>query len=183
MALREIAKLGNPVLRRMAEPVSLEELAAPETQQLIDDMIETMRAAAGIGLAAPQVSVPKQIQIIEMAANPRYPSAPTWPLTVLVNPEITFLTDERIEVWEGCLSVDGLRGKVRRTRRIAIRFLDRHGQEQHLELEDFPAVVAQHETDHLVGKVFLDRMEDMSSLAQIAEWERYWLADPALVTE
>ncbi|MBM4058969.1 MAG: peptide deformylase, partial [Planctomycetes bacterium] len=71
MALREIAKLGNPVLRRMAEPVSLEELAAPETQQLIDDMIETMRAAAGIGLAAPQVSVPKQIQIIEIAANPR----------------------------------------------------------------------------------------------------------------
>ncbi|MEB3238028.1 MAG: peptide deformylase [Candidatus Sericytochromatia bacterium] len=183
MALLEIAKLGNPVLRRMAEPVTPEELASPETQRLIDDMIETMRAAAGIGLAAPQVSVSKQIQIIEMAANPRYPAAPTWPLTVLVNPEITFLTDERIEVWEGCLSVDGLRGKVRRVRRIALRFLDRHGEEQHLELEDFPAVVAQHETDHLVGKVFLDRMEDMSSLAQIAEWERYWLADPALVTE
>ncbi|MEB3298594.1 MAG: peptide deformylase [Candidatus Sericytochromatia bacterium] len=183
MALLEIAKLGNPILRQLAEPVTLEDLADPATQRLIDDMIETMRHAGGIGLAAPQVFVSKQIQVIEMAANPRYPDAPTWPLTVLINPEITFLTDERLEVWEGCLSVDGLRGKVRRIRHVAVNYLDREGRPQTLELEDFPAVVVQHETDHLIGKVFLDRMEDMSTLSQIAEWERYWLGDPALVTD
>jgi len=179
--LLQIAKLGNPVLRKVAAPVTPEELALPASQQLIDDMIETMRDSDGIGLAAPQVFVSRQIQVMEIRANSRYPSAPSFPLMVLVNPVVTPLTSDLIEAWEGCLSVDNLRGKVRRPSAVNVQYLDRHGVFKEFDFEGFASVVVQHETDHLFGKLFLDRMTDMSTLTQFREWERYWLAEPIMV--
>ncbi|MBM3269859.1 MAG: peptide deformylase [Candidatus Sericytochromatia bacterium] len=181
--LLQIAKLGNPILRKLSEPVTPDELLDPATQRLIDDMIETMRDADGIGLAAPQVFVSRRIQVLEIRANPRYPTAPSFPLMVLANPEIEPLTDQLIEAWEGCLSVDNLRGKVRRPAAVAVRYLDRYGEAREFEFEGFPAVVVQHETDHLFGKLFLDRMSDMSTLTQMREWERYWLTEQVMVAD
>lgn len=177
--LLRIAKMGNPVLRQAAGTVTEDELLDPATQRLIDDMIETMRDADGIGLAAPQVHVSKRIQVVEIRANKRYPTAPSFPLMVLVNPEVEPLTSDLIEAWEGCLSVDDLRGKVRRPAAVAVRYLDRFGEPREFEFEGFPAVVVQHETDHLVGKLFVDRMSDMSTLTHLREWERYWVNEAA----
>lgn len=183
--LLRIAKMGNPILRKIAAPVTEDELLDPATQRLIDDMIETVRDADGIGLAAPQVHVSKRIQIVEIRPNPRYPAAPSFPLMVLVNPEVEPLTTDMLEVWEGCLSVDDLRGKVRRPAAVAVRYLDRFGEPREFEFEGFPAVVVQHETDHLDGKLFVDRMADMSTLTHLREWERYWLdaAEPVMSTD
>ncbi|MBU6429703.1 MAG: peptide deformylase [Cyanobacteria bacterium REEB65] len=179
----QIAKIGNPILRQIAQSVGAAELAERGTQQLIDDMIETMRDNDGIGLAAPQVFVSKQILVLEIQSNPRYPQAPALPLQVMVNPEIALLESEEIEVWEGCLSVDNLRGKVRRRSAISVRYQDRTGSSHTQAFEGFGAVVVQHEADHLAGKLFLDRMHDMTQLAQLREFERYWLTDPALITD
>ncbi len=181
--LLQIAKLGNPILRKVAEAVTVDELLEPATQRLIDDMIETMRDADGIGLAAPQVFVSRRIQVLEIRPNPRYPTALAFPLMVLVNPEVEALTGELIEAWEGCLSVDNLRGKVRRPAAVAVRYLDRFGDAKEFEFEGFPAVVVQHETDHLAGKLFIDRMTDLSTLTQMKEWERYWANEPVMVTD
>ena len=183
MALLQIAKLGNPILRRIAEPVAEAELHEPATQRLIDDMIETMREADGIGLAAPQVFVSTQIQVIEMRPNARYPTSPVFPLMVLINPKVEKLTDQLIEAWESCLSVDNLRGKVKRPLAVEVQYLDRLGEKRVMEFEGFPSVVVQHETDHLIGKLFLDRMTDMSTLTQMKEWERFWAIDTALVAD
>ncbi len=182
--LLRIAKMGNPILRKVAEPVTEDFLLDPATQRLIDDMIETMRDSDGIGLAAPQVHVSQQISVVEIRPNPRYPTAQTFPLMVLVNPEIEPLTDQLLEVWEGCLSLDDLRGKVRRPAAIAVRYLDRFGEPREFEFEGFPSVVVQHETDHLQGKLFVDRMTDLSTLSYMREWERYWLNEqPAMSTD
>lgn len=181
--LLQIAKLGHPILRRIAEPLTEDDIHDPATGRLIDDMIETMRELDGIGLAAPQVFVSRRIQVLEIRANPRYPDAPTLPLLVLINPVVTATTQETLAVWEGCLSVDNLRGLVNRPAAVSVSYLDRHGDPQILDLDGFGAVVMQHETDHLDGKLFLDRMDDMTQLAQIREFERFWLSEPALVTD
>lgn len=172
--LLRIAKMGNPILRQVAQTVTEDDLLDPATQRLIDDMIETVRDADGIGLAAPQVHVSKRIQVVEIRPNPRYPTAPVFPLMVLVNPEVEPLTTESLEVWEACLSVDDLRGKVRRPAAVLVRYLDRFGEPREFEFEGFPAVVVQHETDHLLGKLFVDRMTDMATLTHLREWDRYW---------
>lgn len=175
MAILKVARLGHPVLRRRAQPVSLDELRSAEVQRLIDDMIETMREYDGAGLAANQVHTLKQIAVIEVQSNPRYPDAPTIPLTVLVNPEVTPLTEEMEEGWEGCLSVPDLRGMVPRYTAVRLQSLDREGRPQDLVAKDFFARVIQHETDHLNGIVYLDRMRDFSTLSHIAEWQKHWL--------
>jgi peptide deformylase len=108
----KVARMGHPVLRQQAEPIPPEQITSPEVQDFIDDMIETMYDYDGAGLAAPQVHVSKQIVVMEVSKNPRYPNAPAIPLTVYINPEITPLTEEMDEDWEGCLSVPGLRGRV-----------------------------------------------------------------------
>ncbi|MBI4594530.1 MAG: peptide deformylase, partial [Candidatus Rokubacteria bacterium] len=167
MAILKVARLGHPILRRAARPVPPEEIRTATIQRLVDDMIETMREYDGAGLAAPQVHEPWQIAAIEVQANPRYPQAPEIPLMVLVNPEVESLTAELIEAWEGCLSVDNLRGKVRRPAAVAVRYLDRYGDAKEFEFEGFPAVVVQHETDHLIGKLFIDRMTDLATLTQM----------------
>ncbi len=171
----KVARLGHPVLRQIAEPVPPDQITTPKVQQFIDDLIETMYEYDGAGLAAPQVHVSHQIVAMEVNKNPRYPEAPTIPLTIYINPEITPLTEDMDEDWEGCLSVPGLRGRVPRYTAIRLRAYDRQGKRVELVVEGFHARVIQHECDHLQGKVFLDRMRDMSSLTFIEEFVKYGL--------
>ena len=175
MAILKVARLGHPVLRQPAEPVPVAKIRSPEIQRLIDDMIETMREYNGAGLAATQVHVPMQICVIEVNGNPRYPDAAEVPLTVLVNPQVTPLTEEIEEGWEGCLSVPDMRGMVPRVTAVRLEAYDREGQKVDLVAKDFFARVIQHETDHLHGMVYLDRMRDLSTLTHLAEWNKYWL--------
>ena len=175
MAILKVARLGHPVLRQPAEPVGKDELGSPAMQRLIDDMIETMREYDGAGLAANQVHTLTQICVIEVLGNPRYPEAPHIPLTVVINPVVTPLTEEMEEGWEGCLSVPDMRGRVPRFTEVRLECRDRDGQKVDLIAKEFFARVIQHETDHLKGIVYVDRMRDLSSLSHIAEWQRYAL--------
>lgn len=175
MAILKIAVLGNPVLRVMAEPVK--NIQAPDIQRLIDDMIETMREYKGVGLAAPQVHRPLQIAVIEADEPPRGSGEPSRPLTVLINPQISPVTDQMEEDWEGCLSIPDLRGKVPRHREIEIQAHDRRGRPLQLKAGDFFARVIQHEYDHLTGTMFLDRMKSFETLTYLAEYARYWARD------
>jgi peptide deformylase len=177
MAILKVARLGHPVLRQVAAPVPLKEIRSAETQRLIDDMVETMREYNGAGLAASQVHTLKQICVIEVTQNPRYPEAPSIPLTVLVNPVVTPLTDEMDEGWEGCLSVPDMRGIVPRYASVRLEAHDREAGRIDLVAKEFFARVIQHETDHLNGIVYLDRMKDLSTLTHLAEWNRYWLGN------
>lgn len=175
MAILKIARLGHPVLRKPAKPVPVGEIRAAETQRLIDDLIETMREYDGAGLAANQVHTLEQICVIEVVENPRYPDAPHIPLTVVINPVVTPLGDEMEAGWEGCLSVPDLRGMVERYTTVRLQCYDRQGQHVDLIAKEFFARVIQHETDHLNGIVYLDRMRDLSTLAHTAEWNKHWL--------
>jgi peptide deformylase len=175
MSILKVSRLGHPVLRMVTAPVTRDELRSPETQKLIADMIDTMREYDGVGLAANQVHESRQIAVLEVADNPRYPQKPSVPLAVLVNPTITPLTEETEEDWEGCLSVPDLRGRVPRYRSIRIQALAGDGTELDFVANDFHARVIQHEWDHLNGRVYLDRMRDLSSLAFLAEFGRFWL--------
>jgi len=175
VSLLKITRLGHPKIRQGTEPVSSEELHSQTIQRLIDDMVETMRDANGVGIAAPQVHVSKQIIAIEVSTeNPRYPNHPAVPLMVLLNPMIMNHAETTVEEWEGCLSVPDLRGLVPRWTRVKISGLDRHGQGVELETEGFFARVIQHEVDHLNGKVFLDRLPDLKTLTHLREYEKFW---------
>jgi peptide deformylase len=138
-------------------------------------MVETMIEYDGVGLAAVQVHEARQIAVLEVADNPRYPDKPAVPLTVLINPTVTPLSEEVEEDWEGCLSVPDMRGRVPRYKNIRVRALDARGQEMIFDASGFHARVIQHEWDHLQGKVYLDRMRDLSSLTHLLEFARYWL--------
>jgi peptide deformylase len=175
MAILKVTRLGHPVLRQTAKPIPQGEIKSPTIQRLIDDMIETMHEYDGVGIAAPQVHQSLQLAVIEVARNPRYPQAPSIPLTVLINPEITARSATTRTGWEGCLSVEGLRGQVPRSEQLSARWLDRTGRPVQAEVQGFFAVVIQHEVDHLHGKVFLDRMADLTTLTHLQEYERYWL--------
>lgn len=175
MAMLKITRLGDPVLRKPAEPVNPQDIASPDIQRLIDDMTETMRDSEGVGLAAPQVNVSKRVIIIEVVGgNPRYPHRDEVPLTALINPEISAIGDELEAGWEGCLSIPDLRGVVPRYQRIAVSALDRSGKPVKFEASDFFARVIQHEVDHLDGIVFLDRMKKFGSLTHLREFKRFW---------
>jgi len=175
MAILKVARLGHPVLRQQAERVLPADIQSAQVQRLIDDMIETMHEYDGAGLAANQVHVPRQIAVIEVAKNPRYPDAPEIPLTVLINPVVTPTSEEIEEGWEGCLSVPDMRGVVPRYTAVRLECLDRQGNPVDLVAKDFFARVIQHETDHLNGIVYVDRIRDMRTLSHIAEWQRHWL--------
>jgi peptide deformylase len=175
MAILKVARLGHPVLRQVAQPVPVERIRSADVQRFIDDMIETMREYSGAGLAANQVHTPIRVAVIEVAENPRYPEAPQVPLTVLVNPVVTPLTEELEEGWEGCLSVPDMRGRVPRYTAVRLECYDREARRVDLVAKDFFARVIQHETDHLDGIVYVDRMRDLSSLSFMAEWQRYAL--------
>jgi peptide deformylase len=175
MAILKVARLGHPVLRQVAAPVPVTEIRSAETQRLIEDMVETMREYNGAGLAAPQVHILKQITVIEVHGNPRYPDAPSIPLTVLINPVVTALTEETEDGWEGCLSVPDMRGMVSRYTTVRLEAYDRDGTTMDVVAKEFFARVIQHEIDHLNGIVYLDRMKDFSTLTHLAEWNKYWL--------
>jgi peptide deformylase len=175
MSILKVARLGNPVLRKLAEPLSRLELQTEATQKLIADMIETMKEYDGVGLAADQVHESKQIAVLEVADNPRYPDKPQVPLTVLVNPQVRPIAQELEEDWEGCLSIPDLRGKVPRYKSIEVQSWDREGKELRFVATHFHARVIQHEWDHLNGKVYLDRMRDFSTLTFLTEFARYWI--------
>ncbi|MBS1886548.1 MAG: peptide deformylase [Actinobacteria bacterium] len=178
MTVLPIREMGDPVLREKARAVTAEELASAETQQLIDDMIETMRAANGAGLAAPQVGVSKRIAVIEVReGNPRYPYKPPIPLTVIVNPELTSLDGVTFATNEGCLSMPNLRGDLERFENIGARYLDRDGGVHEETRRGLTAGTFQHEVDHLDGILFVDRMADMSSLSTWEQFEAFRKAD------
>jgi peptide deformylase len=160
MTVREILKMGDPRLLRQAEPVT--EFNTPELQALIADMFETMIAANGAGLAAPQIGVNLQLVIFGFKQNQRYPEAPEVPETVLINPVLTPLADEQKEDWEGCLSVPGLRGVVPRWTRLHYEGVDQHGATISRDVEGFHARVVQHECDHLAGILYPMRIRDFS---------------------
>ena len=160
MAVRDILKMGDPRLLRVAPPVTA--FDTPELHALVQDMFDTMAAANGAGLAAPQIGVDLQVVIFGFDNNQRYPDAPPVPRTVLVNPVIEPLTDVEEEGWEGCLSVPGLRGVVPRYARIRYRGFDHKGEAIDREAEGFHARVVQHECDHLIGKLYPMRVRDFT---------------------
>ncbi|KNZ31570.1 MAG: peptide deformylase [Methylibium sp. NZG] len=160
MTVREILKMGDPRLLRVAQPVRA--FHTPELHALVADLFETMRAANGAGLAAPQIGVDLAVVIFGFGKNQRYPDAPPVPETVLINPTITPLDNVEVEGWEGCLSVPGLRGVVPRWSRIRYTGFDAHGQPIDREADGFHARVVQHECDHLVGKLYPMRVRDFT---------------------
>ena len=161
MTVREILKMGDPRLLRIAQPVTA--FDTPELRALIDDMFETMHAVSGAGLAAPQIGVDLALVIFGFAqGNQRYPDAPPVPETVLINPTITPLDDAMEEGWEGCLSVPGLRGVVPRHARIRYTGFGPRGERIDREAEGFHARVVQHECDHLIGKLYPMRVRDFT---------------------
>ncbi len=171
----KVARLGHPIVRMAARQVTIDEIRSRDFQNLIDNMVETMHEYSGVGLAATQVHLPIQVAVLEVEGNPRYPDAPSVPLTVLINPVVTILDQEQIGGYEGCLSIPDLRGMVPRFKRLRCEALGRDGEKLTIIAEDFHARVIQHETDHLKGEVYLDRMPDMRTLTHLAEFQRYIL--------
>lgn len=176
MALLKVAHLGNPILRKKSRLLRPEELGDPRMQTFIDDMVETMREYDGVGLAAPQVHQSISLIVFELAGNPRDEDALSIPLTILANVKVTWSSKERDTDWEGCLSVPDLRGQVSRPNAIEVEALDRHGKPVKFRAEGFHARVIQHENDHCEGKVFLDRMDNLSTLTFLREFERFHVA-------
>lgn len=173
MSILKVARLGHPALRTRARAVEPAELQSAGIQQLIDDMIETMREYQGIGLAAPQVHEGVRLFVAGMEGKKE-----PLPLVVLVNPEIAPVGSERVEDWEGCLSIPDIRGRVPRFETIDVRALDREGRPTELRMKGYPARVIQHETDHLDGILFLDRMTSFETLSFLDEFSRYWSEAP-----
>ena len=174
MAILKVARIGHPVLRCPAEPLPSEEIAAPATQRLIDDMLETMAEYHGVGLAAPQIH--EGLRIFVAALDAKEDEGDDQPLAI-INPEITLVGTDIVEDWEGCLSIPGVRGRVPRAREIKVRAYDRKGDRIELSAHDFPARVIQHETDHLDGILFFDRMKSLETLTFLEEYSRYWAKD------
>lgn len=175
MPVREILKMGNPILRELSTPLSDKEILSSETQLLINDLMDTMIHANGLGLAAPQIGILKQIAVIKLSKdNIRYQIQDDSKTYIIINPKIDILDNVTQGYWEGCLSVPGLRGFVERPSKIKIEYKDEFAQNQSLNLEGFIATVFQHEIDHLFGKLYLDQMKDMTKLSFNEEFEKYW---------
>lgn len=173
MTVLPIATIGHPELRIVAAEVTSDELASAEVQTFIDDLVETMRAANGAGLAATQVLRHQRICAIEVNNNPRYPEKPKVPLTVLINPVITPLDDDLFLNMEGCLSVPGIRGAVLRNTRIHVKALNRDGSDYDAEIRGITAATFKHEVDHLDGLLFLDRVTDSRTLTTLDSFNKF----------
>jgi len=169
MSILKVARMGHPVLRQRARPISTSDLRDPMMQTLINDMIDTMHEYSGVGLAAPQIHEDLRLFVALLDGDPDGDSD----AVVVVNPEIVPVSDQKVEGWEGCLSIPDIRGRVPRYTDVVVRALDRTGKKVELELKGFPARVAQHETDHLDGILFFDRMTSMQSLTYLDEYSRY----------
>ncbi|MDO8433291.1 MAG: peptide deformylase [Candidatus Binatus sp.] len=171
----KVARLGYPSIRMIAAPVAIDQIKTHDFQKLIDDMVETMHEYSGVGLAAPQVHLSIQLAVLEVENHPRYPEMPSVPLTVLINPVVTILDSTPVDEFEGCLSIPDLRGRVPRFKQLRVTALGRNGEPLDFVVSDFHARVIQHETDHLKGEVYLDRMLDLRSLGFLPEWQRFIL--------
>ena len=169
MAILKVARMGHPVLRKRTQPLDPGEIGTPRIQRLIDDMFETMHDSQGIGLAGPQVH--ESIRLFVAGVDD--PDGGMSPV-VAINPEVTPIGSAVEEDWEGCLSIPDIRGRVPRATRIRLRALDRHGRPLALTADRFPARVIQHETDHLDGVLFFDRMTSFESITFQEEYSRYW---------
>jgi len=169
--------MGHPALRAKARPLEKADLKSAAVQKLIDDMIDTMVEYHGVGLAAPQVHEGLRIFVASLdVEDDETPDSDPEPIA-LINPEITVVGSDVVEDWEGCLSIPDVRGRVPRAREIRLRALDRNGGRLELKAHDFPARVMQHETDHLDGVLFFDRMRSFESLTFLDEYSRYWAKD------
>ena len=170
MSVREVVEIGDPVLRERARELSIDEIASPEIQGLIDDLIETKRATHGAGIAANQVGEAVRVAIVEVEeGNPRYPYKPPHPLTVIINPTIEPLDEAMVEINEGCLSVPDLRGSLERHLAVRVRYRDRDGTEHEQVKHGLTAGTFQHEVDHLDGILFVDRADPRT----LATWEQF----------
>lgn len=167
MAVRPILRIGDPRLREVSQPVAY--FDTPELHELIEDMFDTMEAADGAGLAAPQIGVLQRVMIFGVNANPRYPDVEFVPRTILINPEFTVVSDTVDGYWEGCLSVPGMRGYVERPAKIQYRGYDELGMLIEREAEGFHATVFQHEYDHLDGILYTDRLDDPKMFGFVEE--------------
>jgi peptide deformylase len=173
VTVREVVTIGDPVLREPARELSPDEIASPEIQELIDDLIETKRATHGAGIAANQVGEAVRVAIVEVEeGNPRYPYKPPEPLTVMINPTLEPVGDEMIEINEGCLSVPDLRGSLPRRLVVRVRYLDREGTEHEEVKRGLTAGTFQHEVDHLDGVLFVDRA-DPRTFASCEQFDRH----------
>ncbi len=168
--VREIALLGNPVLRKVAKPVS--DFSSSSVQQIIADMHATLAVSNGVGIAAPQIAESLAIVIIASRPTPRYPSAPSIPPVVMINPLFDIVDDSPHKDWEGCLSIPGIRARVPRYAAIRVNYQDQQGNRQSMKLSDFPARIFQHEFDHLQGKVYLDNVENNADIITESEFQK-----------
>jgi peptide deformylase len=175
MSILKVARMGHPVLREKARPLEKAEIRSPLIQKLIDDMLDTMAEYQGVGLAAPQVH--EGVRLFVAALDDGDDGETEREPLAIINPEITVVGDDVLEDWEGCLSIPDVRGRVPRAREIKVRAFDRKGARIELGAHDFPARVIQHETDHLDGVLFFDRMRSFQTLTFLAEFSRYWAKD------
>lgn len=174
MSLLKVARLGHPVLRDISKPVPVSKIFGSQIQDLIKNMIETMREYEGVGLAAPQVHESLQIAVIDGLEYPEKAKLSPTPLMVLINPALTIISEKLDEDWEGCLSIPDLRGLVPRYRQIKVQAYDQEGKLLEFKAQGLQARVIQHEHDHLIGKVFLERMRSLESLSYLKEFSRFW---------
>ena len=173
MSILKVARMGHPVLRQRARAIEKSDLRNPALQKFFDDMVETMHEYHGVGLAAPQVHEGLRVFVAMLDEEPGDESE----AVVVINPEIAANTATKEDGWEGCLSIPDIRGRVPRHTDITMKALDRNGRTVELRLRGFPARVAQHETDHLDGVLFFDRMQSMQTLTFLEEFSRYWTRD------
>jgi peptide deformylase len=173
MSILKVARMGHPVLRQRAKALTAADLRDPLIQKFIDDMIDTMHEYHGVGLAAPQVHEELRVFVALLDEDP----GPEIEASVVINPEIVPVTEEKEEGWEGCLSIPDIRGMVPRYTDITLRGLDRAGKKVELSLKKFAARVAQHETDHLDGVLFFERMSSLKTLTYLDEYSRYHAKD------
>ena len=179
MAVRKIIRMGHPSLRQVAQPVDPAIIGGAAFSRLVEDMIDTLHDYGGVGLAAPQINESIRLAILELpGGTTRYGEAPPLPLTVFINPRVHVLDETPNGVWEGCLSVPGLRGYVERPSGIRVEALNLQGAPQCLELKGFPATVLQHEFDHLDGKLYIDRLADPRRLMFEEEFLRHQADQP-----
>ncbi|WP_166424186.1 peptide deformylase [Paraglaciecola sp. 20A4] len=168
----KIAQVGEPILRSMAKPVTDSEINNAALQTFIDDLMQTMQVANGVGIAAPQVFDERAVMIIASRPSPRYPDAPNMAPLVLINPKVIHSANETVKDWEGCLSVPGLRGYIRRAQWVEIEYQTREGEPVTLRLEGFVARIFLHEYDHLIGKTWLDHVEANTDIMAESVWRR-----------
>jgi len=182
MSILKVARLGHPVLRAKARPLDKAEIRGAVVQKLIEDMMETMHEYHGVGLAAPQIHESVRLFVAALDQRPASdaedrPDEDDPEPIAIINPEITVVGTDVVEDWEGCLSIPDIRGRVPRAREIRVRGFDRRGERLDIRAQGFPARVIQHETDHLDGVLFFDRMTALDSLTFLEEYSRYWVKD------